>query len=186
MEARIDALGNRIAALVERLRAAGYVFDRPDDAFPGPDPAALDIIRRIEAAAGELPLALKLFWMRIGSVDLTGSHPDWPEPPVFLDQLVVFAPEDGAYYLDDYLNGEPGPFEVVIAPDCFHKADVSGGPPYTVHVPAMADDPPLNGTTSPQTFLEHIERALRFAGFPGLADCPDHGWPLAELTGAAR
>jgi hypothetical protein len=184
MEARIDALGRRIAGLVERLRAIGYIFDHPDETFPGPDPSALDVIARIESSVGQLPLALKLFWTRIGSVDLTGSHPEWPEPSGYLDQLVVFPPEVAAYDLDDYLNGEPGPFEVIIAPDYFHKADVSGGSPHTVSVPATVDDPPLNWTPSPQTFLWHIENALRFGGFPGLADCPDHGWPLVELVGA--
>jgi hypothetical protein len=184
MEARVDALGRGIAALVDRLRASGYVFDRPDEAFPGPDPRAADVILRIESSVGELPLALKLFWTRIGSVDLTGSHPNWPDPPVYLDQLVVFPSETGAYYLDDYLNGEPGPFEVVIAPDYFHKADVSGGSPYTVSVPATAGDPPLNWAPTSQTFLEHIEDALRFGGFPGLADYPDHGWPLDALIWA--
>ena len=184
MEARIHALGRRISVLVQRLRTIGYIFDRPDETFPGPDPSALDVILRIESSVGELPLALKLFWTRIGSVDLTGSHPEWPESSVYLDQLVVFPPKVAAYDLDDYLSGEPGPFEVVIAPDYFHKADVSGGSPYAVSVPATADDPLLNGTPSPQTFLEHIENALRFGGFPGLANCPDHGWPLVELVGA--
>lgn len=184
MEARVDALGRRIAELVDRLRALGYVFDRPDEVFPGPDPLASDVILRIESSVGELPLALKLFWTRIGSVDLTGSHPVWPDPPVYLDQLVVFPPETGTYYLDDYLNGEPGPFEVVVAPDYFHKADVSGGPPYTVSVPATAEDPSLNWAPTSQTFLEHIENALQFGGFPGLAEYHDHGWPLNRLIGA--
>lgn len=184
MEDIVDALGRRIATLVERLRAIGYVFEHPDEVFPGPDPIASEVILQIESSVGAIPLALKLFWTRIGSVDLTGSHPEWPEPSVYLDQLVVFPPSVATYYLDDYLSGETGSFELVIAPDYFHKADVSGGPPYTVGVPATEDDPPLNGTPDPQTFLEHIEHALKNGGFPGLADCPDHGWPLAQLIDA--
>jgi hypothetical protein len=184
MEARIVNLGLRIAALVERLRAVGYIFERPDEVFPGPDRAAPNIIRRVESTVGEVPLALKLFWTRVGSVDLTGSHPEWPDPSAYLDQLVIFLPDVAIYYLEDYLSGEVRTFELVIAPDYFHKANVSGGSPYTVSVPAVAIDPPMNSTPSPETFLEHIESALRFGGFPGLADCPDHAWPLCELAGA--
>jgi len=182
MKARIDALGLRISTLIERLRSAGYVFDHPEQVFPGPHPTALDVIRRVEFEVGDLPLALKLFWARIGSVDLSGNHPEWPEPDAYLDQLIVFSPKLAAYYLDDYLNGEADSLEIVIASDYFHKADVSGGSPYTVTVPAVTDDPPLNWTPSPQTFLEHIENALKFSGFPGLEDCQDHSWPLNELT----
>lgn len=183
MQARIDALGARIAALIERLRANGYIFEHPDDVFPGPAAGASEAIARVESAIGPLPLALKLFWLRVGSVDLSGSHPDWPEPSGYLDQLIVFPPELALYDLDEYLEDhDDEPLRVLIAPDYFHKAGVSGGAPYSVSVPAVADDPPLNWTPSPETFLEHIDNALKFGGFPGLADCPDHAWPLSKLT----
>lgn len=176
---RVDALGRRLSALVARLHASGFVFDRPDAVFPGPQPAAAAAIARIEAEAGPLPRALVLFWTCVGSVDLSGAHPDWPEPSGYLDPLIVYPPDVSLYELDD---PRADGFEAVIAPDYFHKADVSGGAPYSVSVPALADDPPMNGTPDPQSFLEHVENALRFGGFPGLADCPDHAWPLHTLT----
>jgi hypothetical protein len=182
MERRVDAIGKRIAALVGRLRDSGYAFDRPDEVFPGPAPGAPEAIQRLESTIGPLPLALKLFWLRVGSVDLTGSHPAWPEPSGYLDQLIVFPPEYALEHLADHLEHPEGAdSEVIIAPDYFHKADVSGGSPYSVSIPAVSGDPPMNGTPTPQTFLEHLEDALRFGGFPGLADCPDHGWPIASL-----
>ncbi|WP_374335965.1 hypothetical protein [Methyloversatilis sp.] len=187
MEARIDALGQRIAALIDRLGASGYIFERPDEVFPGPDLGAAEAIRRIESTVGKLPLALKLFWLRVGSVDLSGSHPDW-RASGYLDQLVVFPSAYAVAELDEYLDDQEerdshdAPYVVVpIAPDYFHKANVSGGLPYSVSIPAVADDPPLNGTPTPETLLEHVSNALRFGGFPGLASCPGHTWPVAWL-----
>lgn len=151
--------------------------------FPGPDPTVAEAIHRLESVVGPVPLALKLFWSHVGSVDLTGSHPEWPEPSEYLDQLIVFPLDLALYYLDDYLNDEEAKsLEVLVAPDYFHKANVSGGAPYSVSVPSLTDDPPLNGSPAVETFLEHIENALRFGGFPGLADCPDHVWPLHSLV----
>lgn len=186
VESHIDDLGRRIEALVSRLRDLGYHFDRPDEVFPGPDREAPEAIKQIEQAAGPLPLALKLFWLRVGSVDLSGHHPEWQEPG-YLDQLVIFPSTYALYELDEYLDDKEDrdennePYTVPVAPDYFHKANVSGGLPYSIAVPAVADDPPLLNTPSPETFLEHISNALRFGGFPGLEDCPGHSWPLATL-----
>jgi len=191
VQARIDALGRRISELVARLHESGYAFDRLDVVFPGPDPAAPEAIHNIESSIGELPLALKLFWLRVGSVDLSGSHPDW-QASGYLDQLVVFPSSYALYELQEYLDDQEErdrysqPYVVPIAPDFFHKANVSGGPPYSVSVPAVADDPPLNGTPSPETFLQHVENALRFGGFPGLEQCPGHTWPLAKLRASTE
>jgi len=186
MESHIDGLGQRLSALVCRLRSLGYHFDRPDEVFPGPDPDAPGAIQRIEKVAGQLPLALKLFWLRVGSVDLSGHHPEWQETG-YLDQLVILPPTYALFELDEYLTDKEArdhdndPYTLPIAPDYFHQANVSGGLPYSIAVPAAADDPPLLHTPSTETFLEHISNALQFGGFPGLEDCPGHSWPLAKL-----
>jgi hypothetical protein len=73
------------------------------------------------------------------------------------------------------------PYLVPIAPDYYHKADVSGGMWYNVSVPAVADDPPLNDEPHHITLVAYLELAVQWAGFPGLADCPGHSWPVAEL-----
>ncbi|MBS1158585.1 MAG: hypothetical protein H6R15_1004 [Proteobacteria bacterium] len=190
METQIDELGQRISKLIERLRSSGYVFDRPEEVFPGPDLGAADAIQKIESAIGKLPLALKLFWQRVGSVDLSGSHPEW-EASGYEDQLIVFPSAYALYELEEYLADQEerqrynSPYVVPIAPDYYHKANVSGGPPYSISLPAVADNPPLNETPIPETFIEHIERALRFGGFPGLADCERHTWPIASLAVSA-
>lgn len=187
MHTRIDALGRRIAALVARLRSAGYVFDRPEDVFPGPDKSALEVVAEIESTVGRVPLALKLFWLRIGSVDLSGSHPDW-HAAGYLDPLIVFPPAIAQHELDEYILDRAERdrlgmgYSIPIAPDYFHKANVSGGPPYSIAIPASDDDPLLLNTPQPETFVEHIERALCFGGFPGLAFSPGHTWPIAVLA----
>jgi hypothetical protein len=181
---RIDALGERIGALVERLRSLGYVFDRPSEVFPGPEPNTYEIIERLEREVGAIPDAVRQFWLRVGSVDLSGRHAAWVEGEFCPDQLVVFPASSALYNLEDH-DGIPieyvVPFQIVIAPDDLHKANVSGGAPYSVSVPAVADDPPLNGSPERETFLEHIDRSLKAGGFPGLVDCSDHNWPIAEL-----
>ena len=190
IQTRLDAIGRRIEALVARLQYAGYLFDRPEDVFPGPDPSALRVVAEIESTVGRVPLALKLFWLRIGSIDLSGSHPDWYAAG-YLDPLIVFPPAIAHYELNDYVLDRTERdrlgigYEVPIAPDYFHKANVSGGPPYSIPIPASEDDPLLRHTPKPETFLEHIERGLRFGGFPGLELSPGHTWPVASLVDEA-
>lgn len=74
-------------AVAGHHRPEGYVFQYPNEVFPGPSPDAADAISRIEQEAGKMPLALKLFWLRVGSVNLCGAHPHWlgcdyPDPLV--------------------------------------------------------------------------------------------------------
>lgn len=183
---RVLIIRRRLEHLVSRLRSAGFEFERPSRVFPGPEPGTEEAILRIEGTVGQLPLALKLFWKQIGSVDLTGSPPGWTEF-TYLDQLIVEPPSAALYELDEFLDDKDGspddhyPYAVPIAPDIFHKADVSGGSPYVLAVPATSDDPELLNADGRRSFLEHVEHALRFAGFPGLEKCEGHDWPLARL-----
>ena len=102
---------------------------------------------------------------------------------------MVFPPacalEELAEYLSDKAERDKcnAPYVIPIAPDYFHKANVSGGSPYAIALPAVADDPPMLNTPVAETFLQHIESALGFGGFPGLADCDDHTWPIEHLKG---
>jgi hypothetical protein len=194
LESRIDLAGERIRVLVERLTENGYEFERPDEVFPGPDPATPSAIARIEREAGKLPLALKLFWLRVGAVDFSGSHPEWETCPDvdfegYPDPLVVYPPSVALEELDEFLADKDErlrcgfPFVVPIAPDDMHKADVSGGMWYNVSIPAVADDPPLNDEWHATTFVNYLEIALKWAGFPGLERHPKHTWPIASLIG---
>jgi hypothetical protein len=187
LRTRIETIGHRISVARLRLLSCGFCFDRPEEVMPGPDPNAQSVINQIESVAGTLPQALKLFWLRVGSVDFSGRHPEW-HGCEYLDQLMVFSADLALEELNEcVLDREERTranvsFSVPISPDIFHKANVSGGPPYALAVPAITEDPPLLHAVPTVSFLAHIERALRYGGFPGLAECPEHTWPLSDLV----
>ena len=184
---RIEAIGEKIHTLASRLGECGFQFRSADAVLPGPEAGTTEAIARIEREAGELPLALKLFWEHIGSVDFCGSHPDW-EGAVYPDPLVVFPPSTAIDELDQFLSDREErlrhsfPYLVPIAPDDYDKEDVSGGMWYDVSVPAVADDPPLNDEWHETTFIGYLVVAILWAGFPGVARYPGHTWPIDRLT----
>lgn len=187
LESRISLVGDSIRLLVKRLTEIGFRFERPSAVFPGPEGSLSSPIARIEREVGTVPLALKLFWQQIGSVDLCGSHPEW-EGCDYPDPLVVYPSSVAIQELDEFLADKEErlrcdfPYLVPIAPDLYHKADVSGGMWYNVTVPALADDPPLNDEWHHTTFVNYLEFTVRWGGFPGLSRCPAHSWPIAELV----
>jgi hypothetical protein len=187
LRTRIETIGHRISVARLRLLSCGFCFDRPEEVMPGPDPNAQSVINQIESVAGTLPQALKLFWLGVGSVDFSGRHPDW-RGCEYLDQLMVFPANVALEELNEYISDREErtqakePYSVPIAPDIFHKANVSGGLAYALAVPATAEDPPLLYAAPAVSFLAHIDRALQYGGFPGLADCSEHTWPLSDLV----
>jgi hypothetical protein len=191
LESRIEAIGRSIGTIVERLNEHGFEFERPDDVFPGPEAGAAEAMERIERETGILPFGLKQFWLRVGSVDLCGAHPGWAgcEYP---DPLVIAPPSFAVGELEDFLADREErqrhqyPYVVPIAPDFYHKADVSGGMFYNISVPAVADDPPLNDEWHATTFVDYLETAIRWGGFPGLARSPGHSWPISQLVNGIR
>ena len=180
LQSRVELLGSQIKKLCECLATAGYVFQYPEEVFPGPAADVARAINRIEHEAGEVPLALRLFWLHVGSVNLCGAHPAWGgcEYP---DPLVVYPPSVALSDLDDFQEEPEGSFLIPIAPDDFHKADVSGGMYYNVSVPAVGDDPPLNDERHGVSFLTYLEIALASAGFLGLERSDGHTWPVDRL-----
>jgi hypothetical protein len=186
LESRINAAGASIPVLVKRLTERGFRFERPAEVFPGAQDNTAVLIARLESEVGELPLALKLFWLNIGSVDLCGSHPEW-QGCDYPDPLLVYPPSVAVQELDEFLADKEErlrcdfPYRVPVAPDLIHKAGVSGGMWYNLSVPAVADDPPLNDEWHHTTFVGYLELAVQWAGFPGLSRCPGHSWPAAAL-----
>ena len=187
-EARILNVGKQIATITDRLPALGYRFEEPPAAFPGPERDTETAIARIEHEAGTLPLAIKTFWRLVGSVNFIGCHDDW-DGCEYPDPLVVYPPSQAVFALDEFLADRDerlrygSPYRVPVAPDDYHKENVSGGMWYNLTVPAVADDPPLNDERHRVTFISYLDLAVRWGGFPGLDRCPDHGWPLDQILG---
>lgn len=183
IHARLVTVHGSIRGIVDNLRTLGYVFARPHDVLPGPEPDAHAAIARIEREVGAVPLALKLFWTRIGSVDLSGHHPDWQDCE-YPDPLIVYPPSAAIYEWDDVLADREdfeqfgNRYVIPVAPDAYCKANVSGGMLYNISVPAVAEDPPLNEEPHETTFLSYLELAVGLGGFPGLEGSPGHTWPL--------
>jgi len=185
LPARIQKIGLDLETIVFHLNECDFEFEHRDEVFPGPEENAAESIARIEREVGALPLALKLFWLQVGSIDLCGFHPEW-EGCEYPDPLVIWPPSFAVNELEDFLADKKNrlatnfPYVVPVAPDAYHKADVSGGMFYNITVPATADDPPLNDEWHKTTFLNHIDIAIRFGGFPGLAHSPNHTWHILK------
>jgi hypothetical protein len=196
IDERIDSLGKRLQILKQRLTEEGFQFENEDEVLPGPEDGTDEAIEQIENEIGALPLSLKLFWQRVGSVNFCGGHPDWEldpdcEPEGYPDPIVVYPPSVALEELEEFLSDKEErlrshlPFVVPIAPDFYHKADVSGGMWYNLSVPAVADDPPLNDEWHKTTFLNYLEITIKWGGFPGLERYPKHTWPIARLIRGA-
>ena len=188
LEDRILAVGRGIERLAARLPALGYQFADTRAVAPGPEPDTDAAIEHIEREAGALPLSIKLFWRRVGSVNFIGQHPDW-DGCEYPDPLLVYPPSRALDELDAFLSDREErlrfnfPYCIPVAPDPYQKENVSGGMWYNLSVPAVADDPPLNDERHGTTFVGYLELALRWGGFPGLDRCRNHSWPIADLPG---
>jgi hypothetical protein len=177
--------------LISRLRASGYVFGTfPDGSrrsFPAqPLTPPSDEMRadaaELEAQAGPLPISLVAFWREVGSVDLVGKHPDWPDG---LDPLVVDPPEGALSFLFDIDGDDAGAYSLfaALAPDDLHKDNVSGGDPYGIHLPDPSADFVFQNERHGLLFVPYLRLAiLRFGGFPGLDGMSHTLEPLDNLV----
>lgn len=172
---------DNILTLINRLPGLGYVFgiypdgsEIPgfDEPYHGPVEDVAEIISRLEAdpGIGAIPLALKTFWEIVGEVNLMGHHPRWPAytDPLVVDPIWRVMPEFQDW-LDTVQAGlaEPGEFEIPLAPDFFHKDNISGGAPYVVRVPNTAVDAVLEYEPHNTTFVNYLRICFQYGGFPG-------------------
>lgn len=171
--------------IISRLRALGYVFGTFPDGkrrSPSMPPYTLPSANmqadcdELEAEAGPLPLSLVAFWREVGAVDLVGMQRAWPEG---LDPLVVDPPEGPLAELYD----EDEQVFISLAPDEFHKDNVSGGDPYGLELPNPAADFPFLYEPHDLLFVPYLRLAiLKWGGFPGLEGRDIPFEPLESLT----
>jgi hypothetical protein len=167
-------------------------------------------LERLTSIVGPLPLSLRAWYEGVGAVSFQGRFPDiWDREgtlPV-TDPLMVLSLDGVLTELDHYrqeieywrendpealLNdpyfAQPG-WPLVVAPDIYHKANISGGVPYWVRVPDRRADtpllnvrimlpaPPVGGRPYheievAETFVQYLRRSMAWAGFPGHALSP--------------
>jgi hypothetical protein len=170
--------------IISRLRTLGYVFDvfpdgkrrsgMPPHTLPSANMQA--DCTELELEAGPLPLSLVAFWQEVGAVDLVGMHRSWPEG---LDPLVVDPPEGPLAELYE----EDEEIFIGLAPDEFHKDNVSGGDPYGLELPNPAADFMFMYEPHDLLFVPYLRLAiLRWGGFPGLEGRNIPFEPLKSLT----
>jgi len=89
------------------------------------------------------------------------------------------APRPGEWSANDVLAhlkeeqeyGETHPaFLAPLAPDSFHKEDVSGGAPYEIALPNPACDADVLNMERSFTFVAYLRHAFSWAGLPGYAE----------------
>ncbi|MEU4239157.1 hypothetical protein [Actinoplanes sp. NPDC026619] len=171
---------HNIEVIVERLSTAGYRFHDNNDEqtavqphYP-PTAGAPELATWLEERFGAVPMTL-LSWVRIvGDVWLVGTHPEWPASAA-ADPLVIGV--EGSRYPDfslrDYFDeewtawqGDPvGTFLLPLAPDRFHKDNVSGGGPYGVVLPDGCVDGLFHAEMT-MPFVSYLNWVFGDGGFP--------------------
>ncbi len=173
-------------------------------ALPGPAADVEDRLLELEQITGSaVPPALAAYWRIVGTIDLVPRDTwDGPFPAGVPEELTIADPleivDRGLAFAverwqDKTKNLHPeltGPMKIAIAADHLHKANISGGAPYSVRLPDTGADPLVRDEEHGLTFTDYLRHAFAGKGFLRL-DRQDE-WrayydftsdDLAELTG---
>lgn len=171
---------SHILKIIDNLEQAHYRWVDSESVYIKPEDDTLEWLESLFEAGIFLPVSLQAWILEVGRVNLTGTHPDWPKSGyvfdasarrngvIYTDPLVVELPQDYLDYLyEEWSEEKIGPFVVDIAPDHITKANVSGGPPYTVPADRPRVESILNNERHCCSFTGYIRRAVYWRGFPG-------------------
>jgi hypothetical protein len=188
-----------VDVLSENLRKIGYTWITVERI---PMDGIEQNVRRIETQiSSTIPQVLVEFWKVVGGisfVDLENyAHVDfWKNHQIgprdgFADGLHVDActSEWASSICNDYLdwknfNADDGEFLLSLAPDGYHKDNISGGAPYGVYLGSSWKPTwqnfawsgwvnPTTALTNPPDFLSYLRTTiLECAGFPALLGAP--------------
>ncbi|MBX2801823.1 MAG: hypothetical protein KTR31_29360 [Myxococcales bacterium] len=176
--------------LLDNLEKAGWrlgsldgepnYWNNPPWWVPGRSIAPEGAAEQAENVLGALPSTYKAFIRHVGAVSLAGFHPDWPGPerldPLVLDRVWGPGLESLESEREEWLEDEEDePWLLPLAPDRFHKANISGGGPYGFALPSPGIEDAFvwweAGSAAGQRadpFVEYLRLAFRWGGFPGL------------------
>jgi hypothetical protein len=188
-EVAMERVAYNCELIAHRLAARGYAFsvycDANDDGGEQPpivpfNSISAEALHRLKSMVGALPITLVAFWKRVGSVALTGTHPDFPD---MLDPLVVYPVEIILEEFADLECEDDGRFHVALSPDDYHKDNISGGMPYSVALPRSGFDFRLLYEARDTDFIDYLRDViLSRGGFGALDPRSRIGVPVAELT----
>ena len=174
--------------LADRLSAAGWKPLSPDLAELRTRPSAEDEVvfaQIAKTSGGPVPPTLLAFWKVVGGINFVWDYEGGESVPDLgvdlpmdeMDPLCV----DSARGITDLFEeweeqkGHSDTFRIDLAPDHWHKANVSGGSPYAVLVPFLGADPIFTDERHALPFLDYLRLAFKWAGFPGLEDHAERG-----------
>jgi hypothetical protein len=187
-ETMVRAAAN-VCRIFNRLKGMGFQFALPDLAYYLPPEKVADQLAELEALAGPLPLSLRAWYEAVGSVCFMGEYPELSAyaagpfsqaPELYSDPLVVFPLDYTLSAVQEQLEDGAGEILLPVAPDMYHKANVSGGGPYEIVLPDPAADAQLLGEPRELLFVPYLRLAFQWGGFPGLADAPDRPSKLID------
>jgi uncharacterized protein (TIGR02996 family) len=179
---------SNVKHLVRRLREIGYRFTFPESASVRVSSEQFDrIVEFQRQKRWTFPVSLTAFLLEVGSVNLMGTHPQWPFTAYYFDDIERSMP----YCLTDPLVVDATalvnllPFEfkeigkdlrIEVAPDDHHKSRVSGCGCQAVIFKRNAVEATIEdgGRGRPdREFVAFLENAFAWCGFPGFAFAKD-------------
>ena len=179
-----EVLRSNVERITERLRRVGYPFD---ECLPPWSPPSRDVAAQIacieEAAEGPCPSSLRAFWTVVGEVNwkhaddaATGDAP-WAGVAIAEgDPLCIDGARTAWACVAEWLERRKtehvevvGPLEVELAPDHLHKANISGGAPYSIRMPSHLADPPFEHEEHALPFVDYLRLCFRNGGFSRIA-----------------
>jgi hypothetical protein len=175
-----------VELLIERLQRSGYQFANPNGPRRAPDEDMESTVDGLAARGVYVPVALQAWFMEVGGVDLSGTHPEWPRSaysgmgddrsgrePWYTDPLFIWY---DARNLLTWLEKRDRPTKtrwLELAPDSVTKANISGGGPVSINCESPLFDTFLVGQHGSFTLLSYLRSAFDWSGFPGFEYIPD-------------
>lgn len=172
--------------VANELTKLGYRFN---NITPIGEPTTEDVLLAFQNRFA-LPAILEEFYRHVSYVDFNGTPPDEWTGCEFPDPLIIFPASDALAELNEYDQNKEeyiemfGGFRFPLAPDAYHKANVSGGMWYNIPFfpQPLKSDPVIRDLPYPvRTFTDYLTLALKWGGFPGLMKVKSHTWPLIDL-----
>jgi hypothetical protein len=173
-----------VEIVTARLKAAGYPFDSFLPPWTPPASTVEGDIHRIEeAAGGPVPTSLRAFWTIVGEVHWKHAEDEEVKDPPWDRDLKIAAADPlcvlsaaNAYFsveewqdrLQEHHAEVVGPLELELEPDYLHKANISGGAPYSITVPNDAADAILENEEHALPFVDYLRLCFKWGGFSRL------------------
>lgn len=181
-----------VEGLIDRLITLGFAFKGAHLVFVPTSSDDLPRLDAIEDRIGALPLSIRAWYEHVGTICLRGEHPqltlfmsDWADQhSIYPDPLKFLCPPPYVFALyDEWIENhadmpdastEDEPFVIEFSGAAYHKAGVSGGPPYGIAIPDAAADAIIRDFWRETTFVAYLRDAFAWGGFPGFARYPDY------------